>query len=128
MWLNINLRLKSLERTQGFSVKYLFGFFYQSLNLIVLLLSAYSAAYQMQSHWIAVAIIAAAPLLQAIIGFDKSAAAGPQPSKVKLPLVSLFVMLGSAWLLIAVPQAGLALWLGFACTGGFILNTYWVEQ
>jgi hypothetical protein len=74
------------------------------------------------------AVTAAAPLLQAIIGFDKSAASGSQPSKVKLPLVSLFVMLGSAWLLIAVPQAGLALWLGFACIGGFILNTYWVEQ
>ena len=125
---NTSLRLKSLEREQGILVKYLFGFFYQGLNLIVLLLSAYFASYQMQSHWIAVAVIAAAPLLQAIIVFDKSAASGTQPSKVKLPLVSLFVMLGSAWLLLTVPQAGLALWLGFACIGGFILNTYWVEQ
>ena len=109
-------------------MKYLFGFFYQSLNLIVLLLSAYFIAYQMQSHWIAVAVVAAAPLLQAIIVFDKSAVSGSKPSKVKLPLVSFFVMLGSAWLLLAVPQAGLALWLGFACIGGFILNTYWAEQ
>jgi hypothetical protein len=109
-------------------VKNLFGFFYQSLNLGVLLLSAYFAAYHLQSHWIAVAIIAAAPLLQLITGFDKSSSAESQLSKVKLPLVSLFIMLATAWLLLAVPQAGLALWLGFACIGGFILNTYWVEQ
>lgn len=109
-------------------MKYLFGFCYQGLNLIVLLVSAYFVAYQMQSHWIAVAVIAAAPLLQTIIGFDKSAESNPMPSRVKLPLVTLFIMLGTAWLLLSVPQAGLALWLGFACIGGFILNTYWLEE
>jgi hypothetical protein len=109
-------------------VKYLFGFCYQGLNLIVLLVSAYFVAYQMQSHWIAVAVIAAAPLLQTIIGFDKSAESNPMPSRVKLPLVTLFIMLGTAWLLLSVPHAGLALWLGFACIGGFILNTYWLEE
>jgi len=128
VWLNINLRLKSLERAQGFLVKYLLACFYQGLNLSALLLSAYFGAYQMQSHWIAVAIIAAAPLLQSIIGFDNFAASNPLPSKVKLPLVTLFIMLGTAWLLLSVPEAGLALWLGFACIGGFILNTYWLEE
>jgi hypothetical protein len=108
-------------------MKYLFSFFYQGLNLVALLLSAYFAAYHMQSHWLAVAVIAVAPLLQAITLFDKSASSA-QPTKVKLPLVSLLVMLGSAWLLLSVPEAGLALWLGFACIGGFILNTYWVEE
>ena len=129
----INLRLKSLNRAYGFLikglfVKYLFSFFYQSLNLVALLLSAYFAAYYMQSHWLAVAFIAAAPLLQAITQFDRSAVSSAPPTKVKLPLVSLLVMLGSAWLLLSVPEAGLALWLGFACIGGFILNTYWVEE
>jgi len=109
-------------------MRYLFSFFYQSLNLIVLLLSAFFAAYHMQSHWLAVAVIAAAPLVQAITLFDKSALSSAPPTKVKLPLVSLLVMLGSAWLLLSVPEAGLALWLGFACIGGFILNTYWVEE
>ena len=109
-------------------MRYLFSFFYQSLNLIVLLLSAFFAAYHMQSHWLAVAVIAAAPLLQAITLFDKSAVSSAPSNKVKLPLVSLLVMLGSAWLLLSVPEAGLALWLGFACIGGFILNTYWVEE
>lgn len=109
-------------------MKVLFGVCYQSLNLLVLLLSAYFAAYHMQSHWVAVAIIAAAPLLQAIVVFDKSAASNSLSSKVKLPLVTLFIMFGSAWLLLSVPAAGLALWLGFACIGGFILNTYWVEE
>ena len=110
-------------------MKYLFGFFYQSLNLGVLLLSAYSAAYYLELHWIAVAIIAAAPLLQLVVGFDRSAASNTQPGKVKLPLVSLILMFATAWLLLTVPQAGgLALWLGFACIGGFILNTYWVED
>jgi hypothetical protein len=109
-------------------MKYLFSFFYQSLNLVVLLLSAYFAAYYMQSHWIAVAVISAAPLLQAMTLVDKSTVSRSQPTKVKLPLVSLLVMLGSAWLLLSVPEAGLSLWLGFACIGGFILNTYWVEE
>ena len=106
-------------------MKYLLSFFYQGLNLVVLLLSTYFAAYHMQSHWLAVAVIAAAPLLQAITLFDKSAVTS---TKVRLPLVSLLVMLGSAWLLLSVPQAGLALWLGFVCIGGFILNTYWLEE
>ena len=109
-------------------MKYFLRFIYQSLNLVALLLSAYFAAYHMQSHWLAVAVIAAAPLLQAITQFDKSAVSGASPTKVKLPLVSLLVMLGSAWLLLSVPEAGLALWLGFACIGGFILNTYWAEE
>ena len=111
-------------------MKYLFGFLYQGLNFIVLLLSSYFSAYHLQSHWIALAVIAAAPLVQLVSVFDKSslAVSSSPSSKVKLPLVSLFVMLGTAWLLLSVPQAGLALWLGFACIGGFILNTYWAEQ
>ena len=111
-------------------MKYLFGFFYQGLNLVVLLLSSYFAAYQMQSHWLALAMISGAPLLQLITVFDRSSIVAPssKPNKVKLPLVSLLVMLGTAWLLLSVPQAGVALWLGFACLGGFVLNTYWVEE
>ena len=109
-------------------MKYLFSFFYQSLNLVALLVSSYFAAYQMQSYWIAVALIAAAPLLQLVIGFDRSATSDSPPSKVKLPVVSLWVMLGSAWLLLTVPEPGLALWLGFACIGGFMLNTYWAQE
>lgn len=109
-------------------MKYLFGFFYQSLNLIVVLVSSYFAAYQMQSYWLAVALIAAAPLLQMMTGFDRFTASDSTPSKVKLPVVSLLVMLGSAWLLLTVPQSGLALWLGFACIGGFMLNTYWAQE
>ena len=109
-------------------MKYLFSFFYQGLNLVALLLSAYFAAYHMQTHWLALAVIAAAPLLQALTQFDKSALSSAAPTKVKLPLVSLLVMLGSAWLLLSVPEAGLALWLGFTCIGGFILNTYWLKE
>jgi hypothetical protein len=109
-------------------VKFLFRFFYQSFNLGVLLISAFFAAYHLQSHWIAVAIIAAAPLLQLVVVFDRSARSSALSDKVKLPLVSLFIMLATAWLLLSVPQAGLALWLGFACIGGFILNTYWVDE
>jgi hypothetical protein len=109
-------------------MRYLFSFFYQCLNLVALLLGAYFAAYHMQSHWLAVGIIASAPLIQAITGFDKSPGPNALPGKVKLPLVTLFMMLATAWLLLSVPQAGLALWLGFACVGGFILNTYWVRE
>ena len=68
-------------------MKCLFSFFYQGLNLVALLLSAYFSAYHMQFHWIAVAVIAAAPLLQAITQFDKSALPGAPQTKVKLPLV-----------------------------------------
>lgn len=111
-------------------MKQLLAVTYQVFNLLVLLTSSYFAAWYLQSHWLALALMAAAPLLQWMVVYDKSELAEPlsRPSQIRLPLVSLLMMLGTAWLLLAVPAAGLALWLGFACLGGFILNTYWIEN
>ena len=108
-------------------MKKLLAVIYRVFNLLVLLTSSYFAAYQLKSHWLALALMAAAPLLQWMVVYDKSQPS-PSHSKIRLPLVSLLMMLGTAWLLLAVPAAGLALWLGFACLGGFILNTYWIEN
>lgn len=108
-------------------MKKLLAVIYRVFNLLVLLTSSYFAAYQLQSHWLAPALMAASPLLQWMVVYDKSQPS-PSHSKIRLPLVSLLMMLGTAWLLLAVPAAGLALWLGFACLGGFILNTYWIEN
>ena len=104
-------------------MKYLFSFFYQSLNLVVLLLSAYFAAYYMQSHWIAVAVISAAPLLQAMTLFDKSTVSRSQPTKVKLPLVSLLVMLGSAWLVTQCSRGGVGTLAGL-CLYRWVYSQY----
>ena len=110
-------------------MKFLFRLLYQCLMVSTLLSSCYFAAYEMRSYWLALLLIAGAHLLQMIVPYDKSAVgAQPPVSKIKLPLVTLPVMLGSAWLLATVPQTGLALWLGLAGIAGFIINNYWVES
>ena len=106
-------------------MKKIFVVLYQLFNLLVLLTGSYFAAYSLQFHWLALALLAAAPLLQWMIAYDKSRS---NTSKLRLPLVTLLMMLATAGLLLAVPTPGLALWLGFACIGGFVLNTYWADM
>jgi len=93
---------------------------YHLLNSLVLMFSAYSLGYSIDNNlqWLCLSVIALAPLVQLIAPYDRQP---PNNQKVKLPLVSLLVMLAIGLLLLVAPQ-GLALWLGLACLGGFLIN------
>ena len=103
-------------------MKRLFSVSYYLLALV----SAATALLALWGHpvWGGVLLTALPPLVQRIRPFDL------RPSihhKVRLPLVSLLVLAGIAWVLLAVPGRTPALWLALACLGGFLLNTYWAE-
>lgn len=77
-----------------------------------------------QPVWPGVLLTCLPPLVQRFYPFDT----GPQiHHKVRLPWVSLMVLLGVAWVLLTVSGYGLPLWLTLGCLGGFLLNTYWAE-
>ena len=75
--------------------------------------------------WFGVLVIALAPLLQQMWPYDR---VHVTHHKVRLPKVSLCVMLGLAWVLLTADKGGIALWLTFANLGGFLLHTYWVRD
>lgn len=93
---------------------------YQLLNSLVLVFAAYSLGYSLDNRlqWLCLAVIALAPLLQFLVPYDRQS---PNNQKIKLPLVSLLVML-SIGLLLLVASQGPALWLGLACLGCFLIN------
>lgn len=102
------------------ALKAIYRRLYQLFNSLVLMFSAYSLGYNLDDklQWLCLSVIALAPLVQLIAPYDR------QPSnnqKIKLPLVSLLVMLAIGLLLLVASQ-GLALWLGLACLGGFLIN------
>lgn len=75
--------------------------------------------------WLGVALSAAAPLVNRLWPFDRGFSLN---MKVKMPLVSLFVMLGVAWVLLTVPERGWPLWLVLGTLGSFLLDTYWASS
>lgn len=102
------------------ALKIIYRRLYQLFNSLVLMFSAYSLGYNLDDklQWLCLSVIALAPLVQLIAPYDRQP---PNNQKIKLPLVSLLVMLAIGLLLLVAPQ-GLALWLGFACLGGFLIN------
>ena len=93
---------------------------YQLLNSLVLLFSAYSLGYSGAGklQWLCLLLIAVAPSVQWIAPYDR------QPSnnqKIKLPIVSTFIVLPVGLLLLVAPP-GAVLWLGLACLAGFVIN------
>lgn len=74
--------------------------------------------------WLGVILSAGAPLLNRLFPFDRGLSLN---MKVKMPLVSLFVMLGVAWVLLTVPERSWPLWLVLGTLGSFLLNTYWAD-
>jgi len=75
--------------------------------------------------WLGVLLSAAAPLVNRVLPFDRGFSMN---MKVKMPLVSLFVMLGVAWVLLTVPERSWPLWLVLGTLGSFLLDTYWASQ
>ncbi len=74
--------------------------------------------------WLGVILSAGAPLVNRLLPFDRGFSMN---MKVKMPLVSLFVMLGVAWVLLTVPERSWALWLVLGTLGSFLLDTYWAN-
>lgn len=72
--------------------------------------------------WVGVLLAALAPLVNRFWTYDDGSS---MSTKVRLPKVSLLVMLGVAWVLLTVPERGWPLWLLLGILGGFLLNTYW---
>ncbi|MEH6529341.1 MAG: hypothetical protein V7718_05295 [Porticoccus sp.] len=72
--------------------------------------------------WLGVLLAALAPLVNRLWPYDDGSS---QNTKVKLPKVSLLVMIGVAWVLLTVAERGWPLWLILGVLGGFLLNTYW---
>jgi hypothetical protein len=102
------------------ALKTIYRGLYQLLNSLVLMFSVYSLGYSLDDklQWLCLSFIALTPLAQLIAPYDRQP---PNTLKIKLPLVSLLVMLAIGLLLLVASQ-GLALWLGLACLGGFLIN------
>jgi len=70
-------------------------------------------------------LIALAPLVNVFFSYD--AQNEESHAGVRLPRVSAFVMLGSAWLLLGVPQVDWIVGLWLMGIAGFFLTTYAVD-
>ncbi|MCV6605945.1 MAG: hypothetical protein OIF34_11610 [Porticoccaceae bacterium] len=76
-------------------------------------------------YWFGPLVAGLAPMVNLVFPYDKK---NSPHHKVKLPMVSLLVMLSVALVLLTVPERGLALWLTLGCLGGFLLDTYWARE
>ncbi len=105
-------------------IKTLFSSAYLALVSVATAVALGFLLLDFQLVWPGVLLTCLPPLVQRFYPFDT----GPQiHHKVRLPRVSLLVLLGVAWVLLTVSEYGLPLWLTLGCLGGFLLNTYWAE-
>ncbi len=102
----------------------LFTALYYLLTVIASALALWHLGRDGHPVWFGVLLTSLPPLLQRIRPYDRTP---PIHHKVRLPLVSLLVMVGAGWVLLVVPERGSALWFTLSCLGGFLLNTYWAE-
>ncbi len=107
------------------TLKALFSFAYLALAALSLAAALLALPGGGSLPWIGVLVIALAPLVQYIWPYDS---VHVTHHKVRLPKVSLCVMLGVAWVLLTADKGATALWLTFANLGGFLLHTYWVRD
>ena len=91
---------------------------------IAVTLAVYLLVLQPAAPWIGVLLAGLAPLVNMVWPYDRRRS---PHHKVKLPVVSLLVLLALAWVLLTVDQRGAALWLALGCVGGFLLDTYWAS-
>lgn len=107
-------------------MKILFSTIYFGWLIASAVLAGYSLATNFTVVWIGVLMTSLAPLLNQWWQFDN----GSSPSvKARYPKVSLWVLLGVAWVLLTTPELNWPLWLVLGCLGGFLLHSYWaVDQ
>ena len=87
--------------------------------------AAYFLFAQPALYWGGSLVAGLAPLINLVFPYDAQVSAH---QKVKLPKVSLLVMLSVALVLLTIPERGPALWLTLGCLGGFLLDTYWAKE
>lgn len=87
--------------------------------------SAYFLITAPAIYWVGPLVAGLAPLVNMVFPFDTKESAN---KKVRLPKVSLLVLLSVALVLLTIPERGPALWLVLGCLGGFLLDTYWAES
>jgi hypothetical protein len=103
-------------------MKKLFSLFFYTWSTVAFLASLAGLFVARDIVWLGVLLSSGAPLLNRIRPYDNGYSIN---RKLRQPLVSLFVMLGVAWVLLTVPGGGWSLWLVLGVLGGFLLNTYW---
>ena len=98
------------------------------LFVVVQLGVAVTAAYQLglsaQWSWLLIVLMASLPLSQLIFHWDRQLSAN---GKLRLPVISLLVLLCLALLLLVLPGPGLAISLAIIALGCFLLDTYWAQ-
>jgi len=103
-------------------MKKFFSLFFYTWSTVAFLASLAGLFVARDIVWLGVLLSSGAPLLNRIRPYDNSYSIN---RKLRQPLVSLFVMLGVAWVLLTVPGGEWSLWLVLGVLGGFLLNTYW---
>lgn len=105
-------------------MKLSFSRLFLALGIITSTISLWHCIAAPDPLWFGVALTALPPVVNRFLPYDLV------PSvhhKVKLPTVSLLVLSGLALVLLTLPERGPALWFALACTGGFLLDTYWAR-
>ncbi len=98
---------------------------YYSWLVLSLIIAIYFVATGFELAWLGVLMASLPPLVNVYWPFDD----GRSPSnKAKYPRLSLFVLLGLAWVLLTVSEIRLPLWLALGCLAGFLLHSYWAEE
>lgn len=105
-------------------MKRVFSGIYLSFAFLTLVWCLYRGAISPDPLLLPLIVMAAAPLIQRLIPFDDWQVVH---HKVRLPRVSLLVLLSMAGLLLFADTSSRVLWLGLANLGGFLLDTYWAS-
>lgn len=106
-------------------LKIIFRFSFVVWSAIAAGLAVYFLVVQPAIFWVGVLVAGLAPLVNMVLPYDRRQS---PHHKVKLPRVSLLVLLGFALVLLTIPERGAALWLALGCVGGFLLDTYWAQE
>lgn len=106
-------------------MKKMFSIIFYSWLSVAIISSIYNLFLAFHIVWIGVLFVAIPPLVNRLWPFDNRASLN---TKVLLPKVSLLVMIGVAWVFLTLSERGWALWFSLGGLGGFLLNTYWVNN
>jgi hypothetical protein len=104
-------------------MKKIFSVFFYSWLLIALVAALYNIVTAFHLVWLGVLLVALAPLSNIFWSYDRG---DSMNAKVQLPIVSLLVVIGVAWVLLTLPERGWPLWLVLGGLGSFLLHSYWV--
>lgn len=105
-------------------MKPIFSGFFRTLHGLGLCYGLWVVATAPTLAACALVLLAFAPLLQLLFGYD---AYQVPHHKVRLPVTSLLVLVGLGVVLVSIDSRGAVLWLALANVGAFLLDTYWAR-